>query len=127
MGGKQLGFTDYEQSTAKKRTKKEKFLAEMEIVVPWQALLDLIEPNYPITSKKGGCSSYPLATILRIHLMQEWYSLSDLGMEEALIEVPTVRRFAGIHLISDRITDETTILTFRLLQKRRGLASRFLR
>ncbi len=52
--------------------------------------------------------------------MQEWFSLSDLGMEEALIEVPTVRRFAGIHLISDRIPDESTILTFRhLLEKER--------
>jgi IS5 family transposase len=47
MGGKQLGFTDYELTTAKKRTKREKFLAEMEEVVPWQALIDLIEPHYP--------------------------------------------------------------------------------
>ena len=115
MGGKQLGFSDYEQSTAKKRTKREKFLAEMEQVVPWLALLDLIEPCYPKTSKKGGRPPYPLATMLRIHLMQQWYSLSDPGMEEALIEVPTMRRFAGIDLISDRIPDETTILTFRHL------------
>ncbi len=115
MGGKQLGFSDYEQSTAKKRTKREKFLTEMEQVVPWQALLDLIEPCYPKTSKKGGRPPYPLATMLRIHLMQQWYSLSDPGMEEALIEVPTMRRFAGIDLISDRIPDETTILTFRHL------------
>ena len=47
MGGKLLGFGDYEQSTAKKQTKKEKFLAEMDKVVPWQALIDLIEPFYP--------------------------------------------------------------------------------
>jgi IS5 family transposase len=56
--------------------------------------------------------------MLRIHLLQHWYSLSDPAMEEALIEVPTMRRFAGIELISDRIPDETTILTFRhLLEK----------
>ena len=115
MGGKQLGFSDYEQSTAKKRTKREKFLAEMEQVVPWHALLDIIEPCYPKTSKKGGHPQYPLATRLRIHLMQQWYSLSEPGMEEALIEVPTMHRFAGIDLISDRIPDETTILTFRHL------------
>ncbi len=120
MVGKQLGFTDYEQSTAKNSTKKEKFLAEMENVVPWQALLDLIEPYYPKTSKKGGGPSYPLATMLRIHLMQQWYSLSDPGMEEALIEVLTMRRFAGIDLISDRIPDESTILTCRhLLEKQK--------
>ena len=54
MGGKQLGFFVYEQSTAKKRTKKEKFLAEMDQVVPRQILLDLIEPVYPKASSKGG-------------------------------------------------------------------------
>jgi transposase, IS5 family len=118
MGSKQLGFSDYEQSTGKKRTKREKFLAEMEAVVPWQALLDLIDRHYPKTSKKGGRPPYPLATMLRIHLLQQWYSLSDPAMEEALIEVPTMRRFAGIDLISDRIPDETTILAFRhLLEK----------
>jgi transposase, IS5 family len=118
MGGKQLGFGDYEQTTAKKRTKREKFLAEMDAVVPWQALIALIEPHYPRTSSKGGRPPYPLTTMLRIHLMQQWYSLSDPAMEDALIEVPTMRRFAGIDMLSDRIPDETTILAFRhLLEK----------
>jgi IS5 family transposase len=121
MGGKQLGFSDYELTTAKKQTKREKFLSEMELVVPWQALIDLIEPHYPKASKKGGRPPYPLATMLRIHLLQQWYSLSDPAMEEALIEVPTMRRFAGIELISDRIPDETTILTFRHLLEKHGL------
>ena len=121
MGGKQLGFSDYELTTAKKQTKREKFLSEMEVVVPWQALIDLIEPHYPKASKKGGRPPYPLATMLRIHLLQQWYSLSDPAMEEALIEVPTMRRFAGIELISDRIPDETTILTFRHLLEKHGL------
>ena len=121
MGGKQLGFTDYELTTAKKQTKREKFLAEMETVVPWAALIALIEPHYPKASKKGGRPPYPLATMLRIHLLQQWYSLSDPAMEEALIEVPTMRRFAGIQLINDRIPDETTILTFRHLLEKHDL------
>jgi len=121
MGGKQLGFSDYELTTAKKQTKREKFLAEMEAVVPWAALIALIEPHYPKASKKGGRPPYPLATMLRIHLLQQWYSLSDPAMEEALIEVPTMRRFAGIELISDRIPDETTILTFRHLLEKHDL------
>jgi IS5 family transposase len=121
MGGKQLGFADYEQTTAKKRTRREKFLSDMEVVVPWQALIDLIEPYYPKTSSKGGRPPYPLATMLRIHLLQQWYSLSDPAMEEALIEVPTMRRFAGIELISDRIPDETTILSFRHLLEKHSL------
>ena len=121
MGGKQLGFSDYELTTAKKQTKREKFLAEMESVVPWQALNDLIEPHYPKASKKGCRPPYPLATMLRIHLLQQWYSLSNPAMEEALIEVPTMRRFAGIELISDRIPYETTILSFRHLLEKHGL------
>ena len=121
MGGKQLGFGDYEQSTAKKRTKRERFLGEMEKVVPWKALLELIEPHYPKTSSKGGRPPYPLATMLRIHLLQQWYDLSDPAMEDALIEVPTMRRFAGIDMISDRIPDEATILTFRHLLEKHDL------
>jgi transposase, IS5 family len=118
MGGKQLGFSDYELTTAKKQTKREKFLSEKEAVVPWQALIDLIEPHYPKASKNVGRPPYPLAKMLRVHLLQQWYSLSDPAMEEALIEVPTLRRFAGIDLISGRIPDETTILAFRhLLEK----------
>ena len=121
MGDKQLGFGDYEQTTAKKRTKREKFLAEMDAAVAWQALITLIEPHYPRTSSKGGRPPYPLATMLRTHLMQQWYSLSDPAMEDALIEVPTMRRFAGINLISDRIPDETTILAFRHLLEKHNL------
>jgi transposase, IS5 family len=81
MGGKQLGFGDYEQSRAMKRTKRERFLSEMEAVVPWKALIDLIEPHYPKTSSKGGRPAYPLATMLRILVMQPWYSLSDPAIQ----------------------------------------------
>lgn len=103
MGGKQLGFSDYELTTARKQTKREKFLSEMKVVVPWQALIALNESHYPKASKKGGRHPYPMATILRVHLLQQWYSLSDPAMEEALIEVSTMSRFAGIELISDLI------------------------
>jgi IS5 family transposase len=121
MRGKQLGFGDYEQTTARKRTKRERFLAQMEAVVPWRALIALIEPCYPKTGAKGGRPPYPLETMLRIHLMQQWYDLSVPAMEDALIEVPTMRRFAGIDLISERIPDETTILAFRHLLERHDL------
>jgi IS5 family transposase len=121
MGGKQLGFGDYEQATARKRTKRERFLTQMEAVVPWKDLIDLIEPHYPKAGSKGGRPAYPLETMLRIHLMQQWYDLSDPAMEDALIEVPTMRRFAGIDLISERIPDETTILSFRHLLEKHDL------
>jgi IS5 family transposase len=59
MGVRLLGFTDYEQSTAKKRTKREKFLAEMDKVVPWQRLAELFEPHHPKTGEKGCRPPYP--------------------------------------------------------------------
>jgi transposase, IS5 family len=93
----------------------------MQEVVPWKALIDLIEPYYPKTGSKGGRPPYPLETMLRIHLLQQWYDVSDPAMEDALIEVPTMRRFAGIDLISDRIPDETTILSFRHLLEKHDL------
>jgi IS5 family transposase len=64
--------------------------------------------------------------MLCIHLLQQWFSLSNPAMEVALIEVPTTRRFAGVDLISDRIPDETTILAFRHLLEKHGLGSRSL-
>jgi IS5 family transposase len=70
----------------------------MKVVVPWQALTDLIEPHYAKASQQSGRPPYPLATMLRIQLQQQWYSLSDPAMEEGLIEVPTMHRFAGIEL-----------------------------
>jgi len=69
MVGMRLWFADYEHSTAKKRTKKEKFLSDMDQVVLWQPLLDLIERIYLKVSSKGARPSYPFATMRRIHLM----------------------------------------------------------
>jgi transposase, IS5 family len=62
----------------------------------------------------------------RVHILQQWYSLSDPAMEEALIEVPTMRRFAGIDQINDRIPDETTPLTFRHLLEKHELGDQIL-
>jgi IS5 family transposase len=75
----------------------------MEAVVLWQAPIHFIAPYYPKTSKKGLPPPYPLITMLRIHLQQQWCWLSNPGMEEALIELPTMLCFTDIDLISDRI------------------------
>ena len=48
----------------------------MEVVVPWKALIDLIQSHYLKASKKGGRPPYPLATMLRFHLLQQWYTIS---------------------------------------------------
>jgi IS5 family transposase len=116
----QLTFGDAEGLGKRKRTRREIFLAEMEQVVPWKALLALIEPHYPKVGRPGR-QPYALATMLRIHFLQQWYAMSDPGMEEALYEIPTLRRFARLSGL-DTIPDETTILNFRRLLETHGLA-----
>ncbi|UKR53540.1 IS5 family transposase [Xanthomonas fragariae] len=120
----QLTFGDAEGLGKRKQTRREIFLAEMEQVVPWQRLLALIAPHYPASGRPGR-QPYALATMLRIHLLQQWYALSDPAMEEALHEIPSLRRFAQLGGL-DNVPDETTILNFRRLLETRGLAARML-
>tara|TARA_R110001583_G_scaffold185625_1_gene345865 strand:- start:15398 stop:16363 length:966 start_codon:yes stop_codon:yes gene_type:complete len=115
----QLSFADSEYQHKRRQTRKEKFLGRMEKLVPWQRLHGVIEPHYP---KAGnGRRPYPLMTMLRIHCLQQWYSLSDQSMEDALYEIASMRLFAGLSL--DRaIPDHTTIMNFRHLLERHGLS-----
>jgi IS5 family transposase len=94
-----------------KCTRKRKFLEEMDRVVPWSALVELIEPYYP--QGRTGRPPFGLETMLRVHFMQQWFTLSDPAMEEALYDVPLYREFAGLGEASRRLPDETTILRFR--------------
>jgi IS5 family transposase len=126
LGGKQLGFSNYEQTTGRKRTMRDRFLAQMAAVVPRKALINLIAHHYPNAGGKDGSPAYPLHTMLRIHLMQQWYDMRDPAMEDALIEVPTMQHLAGIELISERIPDETTILAFRHLLEKHDLGKQIL-
>jgi len=112
---KQPAFPGLRHAMKKKRTRREKFLAEMEAVVPWIRLLALIEPHYPKAGPKGGRPPMPLETMLRIYFLQNWYALSDPMAEEMLYDSEAMRHFAGIELGDDRIPDETTILNFRHL------------
>ncbi|KAB7768876.1 IS5 family transposase [Xanthomonas maliensis] len=120
----QLTFGDAEDLGQRKRTRRELFLEEMEQVVPWKALLALIEPHYPKLGRPGR-QPYPLATMLRIHFLQQWYALSDPAMEEALYDTPVMRRFAQLGGL-DAVPDETTILNFRRLLEQHGLAAKML-
>jgi len=119
----QLSFSDAEHAGKRKQTRREVFLAEMEQVVPWLPLLAQIEPHYPKAGR--GRHPYALETMLRIHLLQQWYALSDPAMEEALYEIASMRQFARLSLL-EAIPDETTILNFRHLLERHGLSARLL-
>lgn len=120
----QLSFTDAEYAGKRKKTRREIFLEEMEQVVPWKALLKVIEPFYPVARR--GRKPYPLEAMLRVHLMQNWFALSDPAMEEALYEIASLRSFAGLKL-SEPIPDEATILNFRHMLEEYDLAEDILK
>lgn len=104
-----------------KRTRKREFLDEMQRVVPWTELIALIEPHYP--KGKTGRPPMGIATMLRIHFLQQWFGLSDPAMEEALHDVPLYREFADLEGPMRRLPDESTILRFRHLLEEHGLAA----
>ena len=117
----QLSFASLDFAAKKKRTKRDVFLAEMAAVVPWGTLEALIEPHYPKVGPQGGRRPFPLPAMLRIYCLQQWYSLSDPGAEEALYDIQSMRAFCGLELGRDAIPDETTILNFRHLLERHDL------
>lgn len=102
-----------------KITRRERFLAEMDQVIPWRRLLAVIAPHYP----KAGRGRQPLGleTMLRIYFVQQWFNLSDPAAEDALYDSESIRRFVGVELSDDVIPDETTILRFRHLLERQHL------
>jgi IS5 family transposase len=108
-----------------KKTRKAKFLDEMERVVPRAALVQVVEPHCP--RAKTGRPPFAVETMLRIHYLQQWFSLSDPAMEEALHDTPLFREFAKIDQGVTRLPDETTILRFRHLLERHNLAPDMLR
>ena len=119
---KQPAIPGLRDAMKKKVTRRERFLAEMDAVVPWGRLLALLEPHYPKVGPRGGRPPMPLETMLRVYyFLQNWYALSDPMAEETLYDSEAMRRFAGIELGDDRIPDETTILNFRHLLERHGL------
>lgn len=119
---KQISFASAIYAQKKIITKREKFLREMDQVIPWQRWLELIEPHYP---KKGnGRPPMPMESMLRIYCLQQWYALSDPAAEEALYDIECMRRFAQFELGDDALPDETTILNFRRLIEAHALSER---
>ena len=113
-----LASTSFDKHS--KQTRRAKFLAEIDQVVPWRELCALIEPFYP----KSGNGRPPvgLERMLRLHLLQHWFNLSDPAAEEALYDPLSMRRFVGIDLGREPVPDETTILNFCHLLGRHDLA-----
>ena len=110
--------------SSSKRTRKREFLDEMERVVPWGDLVSLIAPYMP--EGRRGRPPFCIEAMLRIHFMQQWFTLSDPAMEEALHDVPLFRDFAGLGGWDERLPDESTILRFRHVLEEHKLAPQIL-
>ena len=116
----QTSFAQAEYAGKKKQTRRERFLGEMEGLVPWARLVALIVPFYP----KGARGRPPMGIekMLRVYFLQQWYSLADEALEDALYDSQALRTFVGIDLGSgEAVPDATTLLHFRHLLERHAL------
>src|ERR1700704_4062780 len=108
---RQGSFSQAEYAGKKKQTRRDKFLAEMEEVVPWARLVDRLQPFYP--KGERGRPPVGLERMLRLYFVQQWYGLADEALEDALYDSQALRGFVGIELNRDAIPDATTVLHFR--------------
>ena len=115
---KQISFAASEWAGKKKVTRREKFLGEMEAVVPWERLVGLVEKHYP--SGKRGRPPIGAERMLRVYFLQQWYGLADEALEDSIYDSQAMRNFLGIDLSSESVPDATTLLKFRrFLEKHR--------
>jgi IS5 family transposase len=111
---KQLSFASAEFDAKKRVTRREKFLGEMNQVVPFARLEALIEPHYP-SSGRVGRPPLGIALMLRMYFLQQWFGLSDEGLEDTIYDSQSMRDFLGIDLSQQDVPDATTLLKFRRL------------
>jgi transposase, IS5 family len=116
---RQLGLAD---SIVRCRGKKNEWLARLDAALDWPALETIVAGIY--ASRKGGLA-YPPLTYVKLLLLQQWYGLSDEGLEAAVDDRLSFRRFAGIPL-AERVPDHSSIWRFREGLAKRGLAARLL-
>ena len=110
-----------------KTTRRAKFLADMDRIIPWPELAVAIEPVYPKVSDAGGRPPIPLERMLRMYFLQLWFNLSDPAVEEALYDSVAMRAFVGIDLGEEGAPDETTVCKFRHLLERNKLGKTLLK
>lgn len=110
-----------------KTTRRAKFLADMDRIIPWKELSAAVERVYPKGGDTGGRPPIPLERMLRIYFLQLWFNLSDPAVEEALYDSAAMRSFAGIDLGVEAAPDETTVCKFRHLLERHKLGKTLLK
>lgn len=122
---KQSTFADAGFEKYRKKTRREQFLEDMEIAVPWEELVKVVEPYYPAGDGRGR-RPIGIERMLRIHFLQIWFNLSDPAVEEALYDIKAMREFANIDLGREAAPDETTVCKFRHLLEEHELAEQLL-
>lgn len=116
MKNYQLTLTDIEYANRKRITKKDKFLEQMENIIPWAKWVEIIRPYY--YDNKKGRPPRGIETMLRMYLLQIWFTLSDEGVEDSIYDSYAMRKFMKIDFITDTVPDATTLLKFRhILEK----------
>ena len=118
----QLSFASYEFAQKKRVTRREKFLAEMEQVVPWARLEALIEPHYP-SSGRVGRPPIGVPVMLRMYFLQQWFGLGDEALEDAIYDSHAMREFVGLDFARESVPDATTLLKFRRLLEEHSLTA----
>ena len=122
---KQISFAQAEHQNKKKVTRRERFLSQMEALVPWQRLIDALSPSYfPNAAGKRGRPPTGLERMLRIYFLQQWYALADEALEDAIYDSQAMRDFVGIDLAIESVPDATTLLRFRHLLEKPALTQR---
>src|SRR6476661_8669838 len=116
---RQGSFSQAEYAGKKKQTRRDKFLAEMEQVVPWARLVARLQPFYP--KGERGRPPVGLERMLRLYFLQQWYGLADEALEDALYDSQALRGFAGIDLAAVTVRDATTVMNFRHWLERHDL------
>ena len=109
----QMTFSDMEYSVRKRITQKEKFLREMNDIIPWADWINIIVPYYP--KGKRGRPPRGIEVMLRMYLLQIWFNLSDEGVEDTIYDSYAMRSFLGIIFLEEQVPDATTLLDFRHL------------
>lgn len=122
---KQISFAQAEHQNKKKVTRRERFLAQMEALVPWQRLIEALSPSYfPNSAGKRGRPPIGLERMLRIYFLQQWYALADEALEDAIYDSQAMRDFVGIDLAIESVPDATTLLRFRHMLEKHALTQR---
>lgn len=122
MRSEQPSFTDVEYANRRRISRREEFLQAMDSTIPWARWVGLIEPFY--YDGKKGRKPKPVETMLRMYLLQVWFSLSDEGVEDAIYDSYAMRRFMGLDFAVEQVPDATTLLHFRHLLEKHELGEK---